>query len=725
VFVADGDTGLNIIDIRDPTRPVLLARSWRGFRCVHVDGNYAYAGNAIVDIRNPGQPREVSLIPGDDIVGLQKDGNNLYALDQKGVVRIFDVSNPALPSLLGQFDPNPGTEDRLIRIQVSNGLGYICGAISGGQGSSKAIIVDVRNPSSPTFLGRYELSQEVFDVEALGDLAFCASRGSGLLVLDVSNRSRPRLIGSAVPGGFANSIRVVGNTAYLADADAGLVLADVADPFHPRQVGVTMSVGGAGDVRVSGDYAYVVGPAGLGIVDVSDRTRPVRVASLDTGFPQGLDVISNRVYVADAEVGFDIIDVANPFRPTLVANYPFGGVDVRVAWPRAYVLAYEGRVGVFDIRHAGLPTLLASTLANRDSANGLEVIDQEIIITGWEAAEVFMLEGRTNLVRSGFGPPSAAVRKEGTNFFFAAGGGGLTIAEESHVPYFTMNASARGGGSVIVSPDFGLVRSNSIVSLSAIPWPGWTLLEWFGDASGNAASNQVLITRDSCAAAVFGTRLTTSTAGGGTIIQDPVTGLFPYGSVVSLTAVPDPGNGFAYWGDELTGTTNSARLTIARANPNVFARFSPLVAGRTSLAVIIRGMGSVTSLPVGNDFAVSNQVTLRAMPEADQNFLGWSGDATESQNPLMVAMNQSRIITAHFTARPAFDLGDCATRATDTSFRLSLLGQLGATYTVDASTNLVHWVPLARLTNSAGVMQFEDPRGAESGYRFYRAAVAP
>ena len=33
-----------------------------------------------------------------------------------------------------------------------------------------------------------------------------------------------------------------------------------------------------------------------------------------------------------------------------------------------------------------------------------------------------------------------------------------------------------------------------------------------------------------------------------------------------MTAVPDPGNGFAYWGDELTGTTNPVRLPVTRAN---------------------------------------------------------------------------------------------------------------------------------------------------------------
>src|SRR5205823_2754444 len=156
-------------------------------------------------------------------------------------------------------------------------------------------------------------------------------------------------------------------------------------------------------------------------------------------------------------------------RPVLLVSYPpippfslgwtfIDDLDVRLAGPRAYVLAYGGILGVFDISNTGLPTLLASTNANRDSANGLEIIGREIFVTGRSATEVFELRNRTNLVRLGYGPSSVGVRKNGTNLFFAAGDRGLTIAGELHVPYFTLQATTPGGGGVVISPFSDLYR---------------------------------------------------------------------------------------------------------------------------------------------------------------------------------------------------------------------------------------------------------------------------
>jgi hypothetical protein len=129
--------------------------------------------------------------------------------------------------------------------------------------------------------------------------------------------------------------------------------------------------------------------------------------------------------------------------------------------------------------------------------------------------------------------------------------------------------------------------------------------------------------------------------------------------------------------------------------------------------------------PQASHFGANEVVTLTAMPDAGQSFLVWSGDAIGTENPLRVVMDQSKIISASFTATPRFELGECASTSTASAFRLLLSGQLGKAYAIETSSNLVDWVSLAVLTNVAGLMQIEDPKMATATHRFYRALLAP
>lgn len=66
------------------------------------------------------------------------------------------------------------------------------------------------------------------------------------------------------------------------------------------------------------------------------------------------------------------------------------------------------------------------------------------------------------------------------------------------------------------------------------------------------------------------------------------------------------------------------------------------------------GSGSVTVIPLKNNYVNPEQVTLTAVPGVDSAFLNWSGDASGSTNPLTITMNSNKSITAVFesTAPP-------------------------------------------------------------------------
>ncbi len=60
----------------------------------------------------------------------------------------------------------------------------------------------------------------------------------------------------------------------------------------------------------------------------------------------------------------------------------------------------------------------------------------------------------------------------------------------------------------------------------------------------------------------------------------------------------------------------------------------------------------------------------------------------------------------------------------DGSFQLTVYGDAGRSYTVQASTNLVDWTLVTTLVNPNGTMTVVDPAATNFSYRFYRA-VSP
>src|SRR5262249_14387702 len=133
-------------------------------------------------------------------------------------------------------------------------------------------------------------------------------------------------------------------------------------------------------------------------------------------------------------------------------------------------------------------------------------------------------------------------------------------------PSYPLTATTSGGGNVTLNPPGGSYLSNTVVNLTATPASGWTFLQWLGDVVGNTPATNVAMTRPRSVQAVFGTTLTTTAAGGGSVAVNPTNDSYPYGTVVLLTAIPQPGNYFGLWGNSATGSLNPLSFRVTNAN---------------------------------------------------------------------------------------------------------------------------------------------------------------
>ena len=286
----------------------------------------------------------------------------------------------------------------------------------------------------------------------------------------------------------------------------------------------------------------------------------------------------------------------------------------------------------------------------------------------------------------------------------------------------TLTVRTAGGGAVTRSPDAARYVSGSEVALSAAPDPGWTFVQWLGDLSGANPEASLTLSRDKCVEAVFGTTLSMNALGNGSVLVTPQADIYPYGTVALITAVPQAGNYFAFWGSAASGTNDPLNFSVTNAQSTVTAVFQPLSAGQFALAVIVDGFGLVTNVPRGNRFTNNAHITLKAIPDADQQFLGWSGDANGTQDVINVVMSQSRIITAQFTKRPSLTFPPCVAVNSGEDVPVWLTGGWGAIFGIESAPTLDGpWASYLTLTNQFGRTQWLAPRPTNESQRFYRA----
>jgi len=110
------------------------------------------------------------------------------------------------------------------------------------------------------------------------------------------------------------------------------------------------------------------------------------------------------------------------------------------------------------------------------------------------------------------------------------------------------------------------------------------------------------------------------------------------------------------------------------------------------------------SLPTTNSFLYSGTVSL-------------NGSATFSANAFETGYNNSVAASALFIVQP---LGFTSVGFTNQMFQLGFFGAAGSNYVLQASTNLINWVPISTNVAPTNLFNLVDPGATNFPYRFYR-----
>jgi hypothetical protein len=142
---------------------------------------------------------------------------------------------------------------------------------------------------------------------------------------------------------------------------------------------------------------------------------------------------------------------------------------------------------------------------------------------------------------------------------------------------FKITVTTIGSGTVALDPPDSVYYGGTVVTLTATAEAGFKFTGWSGDLTGLTNPLQLMITANRNITATFKAiyDLTVDTVGSGAVALDGPGGTYEVGTVVTLTASPEPGHQFIEWSGDLTGSANPATITMNAAK-QVTATFTPI-----------------------------------------------------------------------------------------------------------------------------------------------------
>jgi hypothetical protein len=214
----------------------------------------------------------------------------------------------------------------------------------------------------------------------------------------------------------------------------------------------------------------------------------------------------------------------------------------------------------------------------------------------------------------------------------------------SFVPEYTLTLQPGIGGRIDLDPPGGVYVQGSPVRLEAIPDPGYRFRSWTGDLGGNANPATLAMEADLRVGASFASEFTVSVVptAGGSVRLEPPSGVYVEGSLVRVDAIPEPGHRFTGWSGDLSNSANPSVLVLD-SHQTIAAHF----AREVTVSLEPSPGGQVHVEPSGGIYLAGSVVTLTAIADPGQRFMGWSDDLG-STNPLSLVLDIDRHVSASF-----------------------------------------------------------------------------
>ncbi|MBI4713859.1 prepilin-type N-terminal cleavage/methylation domain-containing protein [Candidatus Uhrbacteria bacterium] len=233
---------------------------------------------------------------------------------------------------LGSQDPTS--------IVIQTGFAYI--ATSENPSQPELFIYDISIPTSPVYLGAFEVGSTINDFVVQGDFAYLSTTDDNreLDIVDVGNKASPSREGSFNAEGSTdgNSVAVSGSTVYLGrlqDSGAEFLVINTATLSSPTLSGFLEIGADVNDLKVDNTEVYAATSANtseLVVINVSNPSSPSIQDTQDlSGTENGMSIaLSGDLLLLGRENGGTIfelaaIDITNPSAMSVLSEAEIGG----------------------------------------------------------------------------------------------------------------------------------------------------------------------------------------------------------------------------------------------------------------------------------------------------------------------------------------------------------------------------------------------------------------
>lgn len=255
---------VTFLDVSDPAavEPLATYTLPNSPRAIRVVGSTAYVaagggGLQILDITDPAHPALVGgYVPPRFIWSVDVEDGLACVIDDTGL-ETLDVSNPLFTRRLGRLNIFSSPKD----VRVRGGFAYVTDS------TKELRVYDLSDPANPSLVLEWDEPNESSERLVIGDeLAVMSVVGSGyhrLLLLDLSTPPEPEVVASFAAAVPPSVYSLDGDSLVLGRSSTNnslrVELIDISDPAAPRSGGSWGIMDADNGVHVDGDVAYILG----------------------------------------------------------------------------------------------------------------------------------------------------------------------------------------------------------------------------------------------------------------------------------------------------------------------------------------------------------------------------------------------------------------------------------------------------------------------------------
>ncbi len=223
-----------ILDISDKTNPVKMSNiSFSSeIQEIYVEQNIAFIllkgqGIVLVDVINVENPTIISTVDTGNYTTLEIH-NKIGYLGNNNSFQIMNFTNTQSPQIIGEI----ALENTIYDFAINDTNVFLAAGTHG------LLTVNITNPSSPTLISSYNISENYLmdtistDVVIENNVAYVSTGTYGIAFIDVSNPNNPIAIGEELYNtiGTAEYLEIEDNYLYIADGNRGLTIINLLEP---------------------------------------------------------------------------------------------------------------------------------------------------------------------------------------------------------------------------------------------------------------------------------------------------------------------------------------------------------------------------------------------------------------------------------------------------------------------------------------------------------------